>query len=62
MNARLIYLILIPLGFLNIIFYYVWVYLTEVEPSFLQFTLIQILANFIAASYIIDHIKKDDFY
>ena len=62
MNARLIYLILIPLAFVNILFYYAGVYFMEVELNFLQATAIQVMANVMVAFYLVDQIKKDNFY
>lgn len=62
MNARFIYLFLIPLAFVNVLFYYLWVYLTESEPGFAQLVLVQVFVNFIVAGYIIGQIKRDNFY
>lgn len=62
MNARLIYLILIPLAFVNILFYHAGVYFMEVEPNYLQVTAIQVMANLMVAFYLVDQIKKDNFY
>ena len=62
MSTKTIYLILIPLGFVNIFFYYVWYYLMRDEPTLLQFTVLQVFVNAIAAGFIINQIKKDNFY
>lgn len=62
MKTNKIYFILLPLGCINILFYYIWIYLLGEEPALFQYSILQVFANGIAAMYIINHIKKDDFY
>lgn len=62
MSTNRIYCLLLPLGCVNILLYYIWGYFMKEEPALLQYTVLQIFVNGIAAMYIVKHIKKDDFY